>query len=101
MIRTIAEINRIQTECEKKRDYYEDSYQQTGRGSRKTIEKYDDFVSLCILARQALSEDCARCGRTHRNIADVIARYEMVKRTGLEKTVSIYNFISDLRGLDI
>lgn len=79
-------IDGIYRWADRKRNYYDEEYQQTGSPSAmRTFQKYDDICDICVWAEQGLPENDEERRRRWHNQYEIIDRMLDLKKHEPEK----------------
>lgn len=93
-------LDELQEQFQKKADAAYDNYQEIGSGSYlNTHRKYEELVEIVRLAKEQIEGDCGACKRHHRNVSDLIKRYEVYQKQRLKDLENFKQFISDLHSI--
>lgn len=90
-------IRDIQNKAQKKYDELEANYNDTGSSSTyRTMHYYDDLITVCRLAVEAVNRSCSHCDQHERTAKSLIKKYQDAKATNMADILTFDNVIADL-----
>lgn len=94
-------IDKYIEEFEKKKEKYEREFQGSGSlSSKRTAEKYEDLVEICVAAKNAQSEEDKIKTHIRNNVRNHIDRIENRKLYERSKQYSIDELLDELRKIE-